>query len=123
MSSLFVVEADPIVALDIAETLGERFPLSHVHVFETLTDAEQALDSIDRPRLAVVSINETGSLWPVLHDRLARLSDRVVVIADDTPPPNVLKAGWSTLLRPFSAEMLVRAALRLCAACRPAGLS
>lgn len=117
MPNLFVVEADPVIALDIAETLRDCVPLAQVHVFASLPEADLALNKLTRPLLSVVSLSKSSSVVAPNTELLRRLSDRIVLIGEKIDIP--LDESWRFVRRPFSTETLARAVTRFGVAFRP----
>ncbi|MGR3565860.1 MAG: hypothetical protein ACU0FH_06900 [Heliomarina sp.] len=113
MPNLFVVDPDPVIALDLSEALAEFVPDGVVHVFSSIADAHDALVRIAKPWLTIVSVPSSELRSPRVKETLHVLSERTVVVAEQPEYNNLAVPNSILVQRPFTTDMISSAIVNL----------
>lgn len=113
-SIFLVVEPDPTVARDLAETLGGLDPEASVRLAAGPTEARAALDDLGRVTVAFLRLPAVEMRSAEIPGRVKACGGRVVVLdvrPDEPPPPE--REEWVYMGRPFGVDAVARALARL----------
>ncbi|MGO4853253.1 hypothetical protein [Phaeovulum sp. W22_SRMD_FR3] len=114
---VLVVEANMIVAVDIAETVALHLPQARVTRVSSPEAAVSRLTLADMPPdLVLVGFSSERLRQSGLSDVLRARATRVVLIGDQDLQRDPAPEGWLTLEKPFTTDML-EAALRRALVC------
>lgn len=113
-SIFLVVEPDPTVARDLAETLGGLEPEASVRLAAGPREALAALDDLGRVSVAFLRLPAVEMRSAEIPDRVTACGGRVVVLdvrPDEPLPPE--REEWVYTGRPFGVDAVARALARL----------
>lgn len=112
---LLLVE-NPIVAIDIAETIREHRPGAAILVAEDLAEAARLIADHGPVEMAVFECSPPELAVSGLGRAIEAGGGRVVLIGDraEESPPEEGVSGWRLLLRPFVSEDIATLLLAPC---------
>lgn len=114
---VLVIEANAIVAVDIAETVALHMPQARISRVSSPEAALARLTLADLPPdLVLVGVSAERMARSGLGEVLRARSMRVVLIGDQTLEAEAPPQGWLRLDKPFTTDML-EAVLRQAWAC------
>jgi hypothetical protein len=114
---VLVVEANMIVAVDIAETVALHLPQARITRVSSPEAALARLTLADMPPdLVLVGVSTERMRQSGLSDVLRARASRVVLIGDQNLQCDPAPQGWLMLEKPFTTEML-EAVLRQALVC------
>lgn len=100
---LCIVEKDPFVSADVAETFKRVTPQAECYVFSTVGEAREALDEESQPDLVFVSADMSGKVAVTAADIAWVESLRVIAVDMNSRHDH---PEWFHLGKPFSEEEL-----------------
>lgn len=111
--ALILVESDPVVAIDLSQTLNESFPRLPIEVFNSYREAHAALQARgSAPSLLVMSLRESQRAESDLAIEIGRAAQHLVVISDDAQAIVAAVPGCVVVSRPFTGKMIADALIR-----------
>lgn len=108
-SILLVVEEDPVVAMDLSQTLTEWLPDGTIQVAPSLEEVPPPPKPDATPLVAVVSVSASELTDPAKSNDLGGLARHVVLLSDTTDPAPPLCHNCIVVPRPFTSEMIHKA--------------
>lgn len=110
---LIVIMDDPIVTMDLMQTLQKCVPDALVHAYRSFDEAcDEVLDTAVA-QLAIVRSPGTKSLPQSIEAMLGRLGERLILLSDDLSALTLTDDKAVVLPRPFTEEMIADALLSL----------
>ncbi|MEL6360981.1 MAG: hypothetical protein AAFR21_07830 [Pseudomonadota bacterium] len=111
---LIVVMDDPVVSMDLTQTLQKCVPNAIVQAFRSFDEACEAILNSAVAQLAIVRSPSTKSLPQAVEAMLGRLGERLIVLSDDVATMGTTDVSLAVVLpRPFTEEMIADALLSL----------
>ena len=107
--NILIVESNPLVALDLTQTVSPHVSDAKAIVATSLREAETHLETVRR--FAVVLLNATREEMKESNivARIRQVSDAIIVLDSFAAEAIELIDDHVVVRRPFSAEMLERA--------------